>query len=224
MPAPESAYSDLMIAKHGRSVARLERAALADTLDSVDATAPTLCAGWDAHHLAAHVVLREGTFGEALSPIPKVGGMAVDLLARKRAYADLVASLRKGPPLVSFFSLPGIDKRFNLLEYYVHHEDVRRAARGWTKRTIPEWAEEKMWRGLAVVAKMTMRRSPVGVRLERTDSDEAIDAVEGDSTVTLRGLPSELLLYAYGRDSVADVEIEGEETAVRAFTAQSFSF
>ena len=223
MPQAPTAYSDAMLAAYGRSLARLERAALAHTLTGTDPSAPTLCGGWDARHLAAHVVLREGTFGEALSPIPKVGDKAVDMLARRRAYDDLVTSLRKGPPRLSFFALPGVDKRFNLLEYFVHHEDVRRAAPNWTARALPDWAEAKLWRGLAVIARVTMRRSPVGVALVRTDTGDRIEPVAGAPSVTLRGLPSELLLYAYGRDSVAVVEIEGDDSAVRAFTGQSFS-
>jgi uncharacterized protein (TIGR03085 family) len=223
MPAPEPAYTDALVAQHGHSLARLERACLADTLDTVDPSAPTLCGGWDAHHLAAHVVLREGSVGEFVSPIPKLGDRAVDLLASRRAYGDLIASLRQGPPRLSVFSLPRIDKRFNSLEYYVHHEDVRRAAPGWQARSMPDWAEAKLWRGLTSAAKLTMRRSSVGVTLVRSDTDETFTAVDRDPSVRLLGLPSELVLYAFGRDSVAAVEIEGRDDAVRTFTAQSFS-
>jgi uncharacterized protein (TIGR03085 family) len=212
-----------MIALHGRSIARLERAAIADTLEATGPSAPTLCGDWDTHHLAAHLVLREGTVGAAASPIPKVGDRAVDLLAGRTGYADLVASVRNGPPRLSFFSLPGFDKRFNLLEYYVHHEDVRRAAPGWSRRVLPDWAEAKLSRGLTAMSRLTLRRSPVGVILARTDTDETLEAVRGDASVTLRGLPSELVLYTFGRGAVADVEIEGDDEIVRTFTAQSFS-
>jgi uncharacterized protein (TIGR03085 family) len=223
MAAPPSTYPPAMIAEHGRSVARLERAALCDTLEAVGADAPTLCGGWDTRHLAAHLALREGTLGAAAAQLPKVGDRTVDLVASRRTYADLVASVRSGPPRISLFSLPGVDKRLNLLEYFVHHEDVRRAAPGWSPRAMPDWAEDKLWRGVSVAAKMTMRRSPVGVRLERSDGAETVDAVSGDPRVTLRGRPSELSLYAFGRESVADVEIVGDDDTVRAFTGQSFS-
>jgi uncharacterized protein (TIGR03085 family) len=223
MPEAPPAYTKHMLTTHGRSLARLERAALADALARVDPAAPTLCGTWDARHLAAHLVLRESTIGEGLSPLPKVGDKAVDLLARRRSYDDLVASLRSGPPRLSVFSLPGFDKRLNLLEYFVHHEDVRRAAAGWTARALPDWAEAKLWRGLSVTAKFTMRRSPVGVTLVDPATGERLVPVAGTPSVTLRGAPSELLLYAYGRDSVAVVEIEGDDAAVRAFTSQTFT-
>jgi uncharacterized protein (TIGR03085 family) len=223
MRAPQPTYSEAMIAEHGRSLARLERAAIADTLDAVGPDAPTLCGDWDAHHLAAHIVLREGTLGEAASPIPGIGDRAVDLLAARRDYVDLVAQVREGPPRLSFFSLPGIDKRFNLLEFYVHHEDVRRAARGWRARALPDWAEEKLSRGLPVMSRVTLRRSPVGVTLVRTDTGQVLTAVNGGSGVTLRGLPSELVLYAFGRTTVADVLVEGDDDSVRTFREQSFS-
>ena len=223
MPEPPPTYSEAMIAEHGRSLARLERAALADTLDSVEANTPTLCTGWDAHHLAAHVVLRESTLGEALSPIPKLGDRAVDVLARRRPYDALVAALRAGPPRLSVFALPGVDARLNLVEYFVHHEDVRRAQPDWTARPLPDWAETKLARGLPVLAKLTLRHSELGVRLLRADTGETLDVLSREDCVTLRGLPSELVLFASGRRTAADVEIEGGDEAVRAFTAQSFS-
>jgi hypothetical protein len=68
-----------------------------------------------------------------------------------------------------------------------------------------------------------MRRSPVGVTLVDAATGARLVPVAGTPSVTLRGTPSELLLYAYGRDSVAVVEIEGDDAAVRAFTSQTFN-
>ena len=42
-----------------RALQQRERRALCDTLDAVGADAPTMCEGWDAHDLAAHLVVRE---------------------------------------------------------------------------------------------------------------------------------------------------------------------
>ncbi|HEX6919337.1 MAG TPA: maleylpyruvate isomerase family mycothiol-dependent enzyme, partial [Actinomycetes bacterium] len=41
------------------SIARAERAALSDLLESLGPDAPTLCEGWDTRDLAAHLVVRE---------------------------------------------------------------------------------------------------------------------------------------------------------------------
>ena len=44
-----------------------------------------------------------------------------------QSYPELVRAVRTGPPTLSVFSIPGIDGVGNLVEYVVHHEDVRRA-------------------------------------------------------------------------------------------------
>ena len=41
-------------------------------------------------------------------------------------YDKLVRLVRTGPPIWSYFRLPWVDGQLNTLEYYVHHEDVRR--------------------------------------------------------------------------------------------------
>lgn len=50
-------------------------------------------------------------------------------------------------------------------------------------------------------------------------------AVKGPTklgTVVLRGEPSELVLYGFGRGSVAQVEVDGEPDAVAALGEASF--
>ena len=45
--------------------------------------------------------------------------------------------MRHGPPTLSVFSLPVLGNQLNTLEYFVHHEDVRRAETGATPRRLP---------------------------------------------------------------------------------------
>jgi uncharacterized protein (TIGR03085 family) len=223
MPDRADAYPDELLARHSHSFARLERAMLAEELERVGPPAPTLCGDWDAHHLVTHLVVRESPWGAAAAPVHVVGDRIVDRVAARRGFAELVEAFRSGPPRLSFYALPGMDRRFNTLEFFVHHEDVRRAAPGWQPRALPGWAEDKLWRGLGVMARLSLRRSPVGVTLERADTGEQHDARPGEPHLVLHGLPSELLLYAFGRDEVADVHINGPQDAVRAFRATSFS-
>ena len=53
--------------------AKDERSALCDLLDRVGPDAPTLCAGWDAHALTAHLWIREtdpvGVSGMVAKPL-----------------------------------------------------------------------------------------------------------------------------------------------------------
>jgi hypothetical protein len=77
-----------------------------------------------------------------------------------------------------------------------------------------------MWRRLKLLGRAWFRRVQVGVVLERlgsADADgapETIRAVSGSSTVTLVGNPSELMLYAHGRTSVAEIKLVGEPDAI----------
>ena len=67
------------------------------------------------------------------------------------------------------------------------------------------------------MGKLFFRRSPVGVVLERPDGKSL--TVKGDTdlgTVTVRGEASELLLAAYGRRRVADLQVTGSDEAVQA--------
>ena len=45
--------------------------------------------------------------------------------------------IRSGPPRLSLFGLPGADELANVVEYFVHHEDVRRARRGADEPEVP---------------------------------------------------------------------------------------
>jgi hypothetical protein len=77
-----------------------------------------------------------------------------------------------------------------------------------------------MWQRLKLLARGRFRRAQVGVVLERlggpTDAGQpqTIRATSGSSIVTLVGQPSELLMFANGRSTVAEVKIIGEPDAI----------
>jgi uncharacterized protein (TIGR03085 family) len=108
-----------------------ERVALCALFDELGAEAPTLLNGWTARDLAAHLVLRERDLiaGPCLvlpGPFGRFAEQRRSRLAEQREFGWLVARIRSGPPR-GFFRLGWVRSFPNLNEFFVHHEDVRRA-------------------------------------------------------------------------------------------------
>ena len=110
-----------------------ERAQLCDLLGELSPGAPTLLAPWTARDLAAHLVLRER---DPLAGPGLVLPGAWRRLAQQRQsalagrdFSWLIAALRSGPP-PGFFRLAWVHRLPSLNEFFVHHEDLRRA-NGW---------------------------------------------------------------------------------------------
>lgn len=208
------------------SLARTERAALCDLLDGLGPDAPTLCDGWTTSDLAAHLVLRERR-------PDAVAGLAFSSLAGRadrirRGYTELpwprlVDLVRTGPPRWSPAALPPVDATINTIEFYVHHEDVRRASGDWSARALTAANEEELWRRLRMMGRMLLRKAPTGVVLRRDDG-VLWRARPGTSYVTLSGPASELVLYAYGRGDQATVEVLGDPVDTERFRAASLGF
>lgn len=201
--------------------AQRERLLLADLLESVGPEAPTLCEGWTARDLAAHVVVRERR-GDAAAGI--VVPQLADRLERvrgeyaRRPYEELIRLIRTGPPRLSPFALKQLDEASNTVEFYVHTEDVRRAQPEWTPREIDSVFADALWSRLERAARLLGRRSPVGLVLRRPDGQTVV-AHRGSPVVTVTGEPAELALYAFGRQASADVVTEGDKSAVTSAQA-----
>lgn len=204
--------------------ARAERLALSDLLLEVGPDAPTLCGDWTTRDLTAHLIIREGRPDAAIGIL---GGPfakhteSVQSATAQRPWAELVATVRSGPPTLSVFSIPGVDGVANLFEYAIHHEDVRRAVEGWEPRELPPGEQGLIWSRLGTMSKLLVRRCPVGVVLQRADSDQRIVAKKGKPSVTVIGDPLELLLRLYGRRQCR-VEVVGEPDAVARFESANF--
>ncbi len=210
------------------SFARDERAALCALLEQTGPAAPTLCEGWRTLDLAAHLVLREhrpdaaaGVLGGPLAGYTKRVQRA---LTERTPFPQLVATIRNGPPPLSFFRIPGMDERANALEYFVHHEDVRRAVPGWEPRELPPDLAELLWERLKM-ARLLLRKAPVGVELVRDDEPAGpggqqvrITARARTPVVTVVGAPAELTMWVMGRAGAARVRFEGSEADVRKLT------
>ena len=206
--------------------ARRERRDLAELMLATGPAAPTLCEGWTTADLAAHLVVRESrpdaAVGIVLSPFAGWTERVTRATATQ-SYPELVRKVRTGPPTLSVFSVPGMDGLGNLVEYFVHHEDVRRAQPDWQPRALPAGLSDELWGRLRQLARLMYRRVPVGVTLVRTDgSGGEIVAHKGAPMVTLRGPAQELVLRSYGRRAV-HLEVEGDPSAVAAFESATIA-
>src|SRR5215467_13786937 len=152
----------------GVSYARDERTALCALLDETGPGAPTLCEGWRTVDLAAHLVIRErrpdAAAGLMGGPLAGHTRRVTEQLSTRTPFPDLVQLIRSGPPAMSIYRLPGMDERLNLVEFFVHHEDVRRGADGWQPRDLSDGLTDALWQRLSA-SKLLFRRSPVGVEL-----------------------------------------------------------
>jgi uncharacterized protein (TIGR03085 family) len=202
--------------------ARRERAALADLLLSVGPDAPTLCAGWTTRDLAAHLVVRDRR-PDAMAGIvvpPLAGhGEHVRKQAARRPYEQVVAEVRN-PPWWSPVSNPLVHELANTMEYFIHHEDVRRGAPGWTPRALSTGEQKALWNAVKVAARMGLRRLGMPVLLHAPGIGE-LAVGGGRPAATLTGDPGELVLFVSGRQRAARVEIEAPPaTAERLRTAR----
>ena len=111
----------------------------------------------------------------------------------------------------------------NTHEFFVHFEDVRRAETGWTARELDEPAEADLWKVLGFFKGRAFKAAPVGVVLQRPDGTQ-LRAASGDTTVTVTGPPGELLLYAFGREDHALVDLDGAPEALAALAATERSW
>ena len=204
------------------NLAKSERRELADLLDEVGPDAPTLCEGWTTLDLAAHLVVRERRpdSGPGLvMPALAAWTERVRQTARARGYETLVAQFRAGPPPFSPFVL--FDRAANSTEYFIHHEDVRRAGPAWEPRALTRAIEGELWGRLKRGSRLVLRRSPVGVVLELPDGTSHA-ARPGDEAVRVVGAAAELTLFFAGRKDAARVEVRGEPGVVARFDAVRF--
>jgi uncharacterized protein (TIGR03085 family) len=209
------------------SYSRDERLALCDLLDKMGPDAPTLCEGWTTADLAAHLVLRErrpdAAAGVLGGPLAGYTARVQQRIKERTPFPDLIRTIQSGPPLLSFMSLPGMDERTNAVEYFVHHEDIRRAAPDWEPRQLSSGESEMLWQRLRL-ARFMLRRAPVGVELARDDmagNGQAyrITAKNATPAVTVIGTPAELTMWVMGRRDAARVRLDGTQAAVTRLTS-----
>lgn len=207
------------------SLARAERATLSDTLDKTGPDRPTLCEGWTAHDLLAHLLVRERQpWASAGMFVPALAGITDQAM---RGYADtpwpaMVDELRAGPPTWSPFRIGRVDEAANGAEFFIHHEDVRRGEPGWEPREPDETRDAALWALVSRMGRMLYRRSPVGLVVRRPTGEQAVIKT-GRGLVTVEGEPGEILLHGGGR-AAARVELHGAQADVAALEASARGF
>jgi uncharacterized protein (TIGR03085 family) len=206
------------------SPADTERAALCDLLETLGPDAPTLCDGWTTRHLAAHLVVRDrqpkAWAGIVVPPLNRLADQAMTAQAT-RPYGELVEAVRGGAPRWSPFGLPVVRDVTNLLEFVIHHEDVRRAQPGWGPRAVPKSLADQVWTAVRLTGRAAYWKAPDGVRLRRAGTDSASTVKGGGLVVTIVGDPVELALFQTGRQRVARVDLAGDDAAVARLLATS---
>ncbi|SDQ45577.1 TIGR03085 family metal-binding protein [Quadrisphaera sp. DSM 44207] len=206
-----------------------DRSRLADLMVEAGPQAPTLDEGWSVRDLAAHLVVRErrpdaglALLASGLSPALARHAEAVRRRAARQPFEELVARFRAGPPRWSPLALPGAEAAVNAVEFFVHGEDVNRAREGWQPQPLRPGQREALWKALRRQSRLLYRRSPVGVVLAVPAGPRAV-ALRRPVSVVVTGQPEELVLHAFGRRSVARVEVTGPPQAVRALAQAPLS-
>lgn len=149
------------------TVAQQERNELSDLFDELGPNEPTLCTGWDTAHLLAHLLVRErrpdAAGGILIPALARRTERVMESIARSAPYHQQVEQLRNGPPKWSPLAIPVLGDRANTAEFYVHHEDVRRAQPDWQPRPTDPAREEALWKTLHLAGRMLYRKAPGGV-------------------------------------------------------------
>ncbi|MEV6846814.1 TIGR03085 family metal-binding protein [Actinoplanes sp. NPDC051411] len=188
--------------------ARRERLALAQLLADLGPDQPTLCTGWTTGDLAAHLVIRDrrpdAAAGAMISALAG-HGERVRLAQRGRPYPATLDKLRT-PPWWSPLSHRPLEALANGGEFFIHHEDVRRARADWEPRDLAAEDAALLWGQARFRARMALGRLDAPITVRADGFGEV--ALKGDETV-LSGAPGELILFLAGRKDAARVEISG---------------
>ena len=196
-----------------QDVLAAERAALCETLEQAGPDAPTLCDGWLTADLAAHLLVRE-TRPDAAVGIVLPGPFArhtanVMEHVEARGYDTMVEALRSGPPRL--FRI-GPMAAVNVVENWIHHEDVRRA-NGHAPRPASRELDDLLWQSLRTSALIAKRRlHGVGLTLRTPNGRERV-VKDAQPMVTLTAESGELVLFMSGRKESAAVAHGGPPDA-----------
>ena len=145
---------------------------------------PTLLDGWTAHDLAAHLVLREHdpVAGPCLvlpGPFERFAERRRVRLAQRKDFTWLVGRIRSGPP-IGFFRIEWVRSMANLNEFFVHHEDVRRA-NSQAPRSLTPAMDAALWRNVRRGGRYLSRRlHDFGLEIEWAGTDERVRVRPGE--------------------------------------------
>ena len=221
-----------------------QRAALCDLLKLLSDEqweAETLCEGWDAGDVAAHLLARErdtvSSLGILVAPLE---GLHERSMARRKAEGRdaLIAGLRSGP---SPWMRAPIARDVQVGEDWIHTADIARggaATAPGPEIPVLDGTEDPavarlLWKAVTRFAPMTLRGVDLHGVVDLTDGTQhrtfavggkmAKAAKDAQPDVTITGSVGELVLFATGR-SAARVERSGDDDLVAALDAADKGF
>ena len=199
-----------------------ERAAICDSFEKFGPDAPTLCEGWNTRDLLAHMLVRErrpDAGAGLIVPFLRTHLEQVTEEFKAEPWDKMIKTFRDGPPILSVSAIPVVGDRFNLGEFFIHHEDIRRAQPEWVPRENSKELDDALWNPLKMMGRLLFRKSPVGVTLRSAGRDDIV-VKKGERSVILVGLPGEIVIHGSGRplDKV-HVVVQGDPADVKAFEA-----
>lgn len=196
--------------------ARAERLSVAALLREVGPDAPTLCEGWTTLDLAVHLVIRDrypaALPANASGKAGKVEFFAKRTAAREAELKDLpwdklVGMVAAGPGVLSPMGWTPVDVLTNTGEFYVHHEDIRRARKGWEPRNILPELEAQLWNVCKPLAHSPSVRKDGPLIVCAPGHGELHVGNTDEGAAVLEGKPSELVLFLFGRRDHAQVSL-----------------
>lgn len=211
-PSPHQPMNDVQIIAS-------ERQQLVEYLREAGPHAATLCEGWQTRHMIAHLILRESKPFIAAGVIG--GPLGAHTERETKALADTYTTagaydtaLFKFSKLHGYLHMrarnPKADCAMNLVEYFVHTEDVRRATDEWQPRQLPLEVESKIWQMLSKSARMVAGKKYRDGLILKAPGRSPLTITKpkaGKTAATLTGAPGELILHLFGRQKQAQVEL-----------------
>jgi uncharacterized protein (TIGR03085 family) len=118
----------------------------------------------------------------------------------------LITSVRHGPPRL----LRPFDGPMNTAEFFIHVEDVRRAQPDWDVRAISKEMADALWARVGAGGMV----KKVAATIELVSEGREPKTKGSGPRIEIRGDPGEQILFASGRQSVANVDIDGDPVLV----------
>lgn len=207
------------------SLAKRERFAIAQTLRNIGPEAPTLCEGWNAFDLLVHLVSREtrpdAAIGIIIPALNKYSSKIKNEM-KQRGFSTLIQEFEDGPKALSLFSIPGADNLSNTFEFLVHHEDLLRAQPNYSARVLSDNDKKLLWNRFTMSGKLLMFKAKVGIIAKSEQGTYTLKS--GNSCVTIEGDVVDLILFAYGRKTAANLKFVGDEVSVKTLKETKFGF
>ena len=196
--------------------ARAERLSVAALLREMGPDAPTLCEGWTTLDLAIHLVIRD-RYPAALPANASDKAGKVEFFAKRTAMREselkalpwekLGGMVAAGPGVLSPMGWTPVDVLTNTGEFYVHHEDIRRARKGWEPRNILPELEAQLWNVCKPLAHSPSVRNEGPLIVRAPGYGELHVGNTDEGATVLEGKPSELVMYLFGRKDHAQVSL-----------------